>query len=53
MIDGHTFLIHFPVKLYFGVVYYDVPLFRVSVGASPQLYHQFGEERKPICGRGG
>lgn len=24
MIDGHTFLIHFPVKLYFGVIYCDV-----------------------------
>lgn len=29
MIDGHTFLIHFPVKLYFGVIYYDVMVRRI------------------------
>lgn len=50
MIDGHTFLIHFPVKLYFRGY-----LLRCADGLPlPGLGHNFttnlGEGRKPIWG---
>lgn len=53
MIDGHTFLIHFPVKLYLGLFIMMCWCWAITraISSHPQSHHQFGgcRGRRPIC----